>query len=174
METVTKIGYTELQIVMHDIASELQRKFWGIKHMHLVPITNGGLIPAAMLASALNLKVTTVMPVQSYVDKKQQSKIHITDVGPISFKDVIFIDDIIDTGNTIKQIQKKYDNFGFFVAPIGKPRGIKAIENSLLVKPHIIVPDNVWVEFPWEIPYEYSREPKTEEAERIRKRSLPL
>jgi hypoxanthine phosphoribosyltransferase len=174
MEQTAKISYDELQQVMHDIASELQRKFfgWNLKRMKLVPISNGGIIPATILATALGIKLTSLIAVSTYEDKKQtkQTTIQGGAITSSEFKDIIFVDDIIDTGNTILSIEHQYKNFALVIAPVGKMRGITAIKNSLLVQPPIIIGDNVWMEFPWEREYKYVRIPTQQEIERAQKR----
>lgn len=108
-----------------------------------IPIIRGGMIPAMLLSELFNYDIPDVL----HISPNGCSKLTYSDAELRTF---VFVDDILDTGNTILQILKSYPS-ARFVTPYGKPLGLSKIPPSaLVVKPRLMVPDNVWVEFPWD------------------------
>lgn len=125
--------------------------------LHIIPIARGGLIPATMLSHELGIPIRHVLNVKTYTDKKRNaSGVYAEDMLNLGREEIagaVFIDDIIDTGTTIEFINATYPD-AVFAALIGKPKGMDRVGHKgldvLTHLPIIKVPDDTWVEFPWE------------------------
>ena len=109
----------------------------------IVAITRGGLIPAAIIAKELDTRIIDTVSIESYNNKKR-SKLTIFKRSNVDKNKLLIIDDVVDTGRTVKAVKKIYPN-----AHIGtlyaKPAGIPFID-SFVKK----VSQDTWVVFPWE------------------------
>jgi len=97
----------ELELEYGDINDILQSKLDDIKEYHpniIVGISRGGIIPAVRLSYLLNLPLETI---SVNVDHKVQYNAYITDLLNKGNR-VLLVDDINNTGNTIKQVYDMY------------------------------------------------------------------
>lgn len=141
------------------LALKMQKHFDGLKEAyedsmpHIVPISRGGNIPATMLAHVLNIPIRHMVAVNTYKERKQQEDRVVFNIPPMSAKDIrdaIFVEDIIDTGETIKYLCETYPNASF-LALVGKTKGLNVTYNNLISSPPVIIEDEAtWIAFPWE------------------------
>lgn len=125
------------------------------KPMFLVPITRGGMIACQILAYELDLAVRGGIQVTSYDGTGQHGIPRInhdaiqSDIT-VPSRSIIFVDDIVDSGDTFIYLQKRYPE-ALFVAPMGKVKGCskQPLTNFPITPPHMS-PDNQWIEFPWD------------------------
>jgi xanthine phosphoribosyltransferase len=116
----------------------LKRRWKGI-----IAITRGGLIPAAMLARKLDIRMIDTACAVSYAGK-QQGKVKMLKCPPGDGQGWLVVDDIADSGKTLKALRKHLPR-AFFVTiyakPVGKP----------LVDIHgVEIDQEAWLIFPWE------------------------
>src|SRR6478672_1117992 len=78
----------------------------------IVAITRGGLVPAAIVARELNVRVIETVCIASYHDYKNQGDIKVMKgVGPeitamrAQGKGVLIVDDLVDTGKTARMVR---------------------------------------------------------------------
>ncbi len=113
----------------------------------IVAIARGGLIPAHMLAEALDVRAIYVIRAQSYEDRKKVGKPILANIPKIEAKNVVVIDDIVDSGETMKEVMdalaRQNPKTSFVSAALFyKP--------SASYKPHIWLKEaDAWVEFFW-------------------------
>lgn len=118
----------------------------------LIPISRGGLIPGVLLSHYLSLPIKDVLLVRSYNGFQQEDVVieNMLRLGYPEIEDYLFVDDIIDSGRTLLEIQRRYP-LAQFVASIGKVNGVNELQKALPVHPPVIIYDNAWIEFPWEV-----------------------
>ena len=112
----------------------------------IIAITRGGLVPAAIVARELEIRVIDTICVASY-DFQNQSDIKI--LKETSVKDEgegwVIIDDLVDTGETAKVVKKMLPKAHFatvYAKPAGRP----------LVSTYITeVSQDTWIYFPWDM-----------------------
>ena len=124
----------------------------------LIAISRGGLIPATILSHQLGLPIVRVLHASSYNngvrgDVEIYNVLNFLDgLSGIDVTGLLFVDDIVDTGNTLRAIQLLP---GFekaqMVASVGKVTGVNKLQNDLVVRPRDIHEDSVWIKFPWEV-----------------------
>ena len=110
----------------------------------IVGIKRGGLVPAVHLSHALS-RPMEVLTWQTRDDKRQDHNAMIQDVLDQGGK-VLFIDDINDTGKTIKTIREHYNNDNcIFMTMVEKTTSEIRVDATALR-----FDDERWVVFPWE------------------------
>lgn len=113
----------------------------------MLVITRGGMAPASVLARELEIRRIENFCIDTYDLKDSQSikvpKI-LKDAAPEFLEDVLIVDDLADTGTTLKLVREKTKN-SLVVTIFAKPAG-----ESLVDMFQESVAQNVWVRFPWD------------------------
>ena len=117
----------------------------------LVCITRGGLVPAAIVARELNVRVIETVCIASYHDYKNQGDItvikgiveEITAMGTQGRR-VLIVDDLVDTGRTAKVVRDLLPE-AHFATVYAKPLGRPLIDTFITE-----VSQDTWIYFPWD------------------------
>jgi xanthine phosphoribosyltransferase len=117
----------------------------------LVCITRGGLVPAAIVARELGLRVIETMCVTSY-EHAAQGELRIlksvaADIAALGGgrgKDVLVVDDLVDTGKTAKLVRELLPE-AHFAAVYAKPLGRPMVDTFITE-----VSQDTWIFFPWD------------------------
>lgn len=111
----------------------------------IVAVTRGGLIPAAILAHEMDIKLIDTVCVASYDDDtKSQGELNVLKSINQSGKNLIVVDDLVDTGKTHQTLEKMLPEATMaviYAKPMGKPRVDYSVED---------VDQDCWIVFPWE------------------------
>ncbi|AXK49104.1 nicotinate phosphoribosyltransferase [Aliarcobacter trophiarum LMG 25534] len=125
----------------------------------LLSIARGGLTLSHLMAQALNKRELFTINSISYDRKNQKESVEIFNIPDLSsYKRVLIIDDIVDSGKTMKTIleilNNKFPNTKFKLATLFyKP--------TALVKPDFYVKEtDIWIEFFWEVDVQIDEENK--------------
>ena len=117
---------------LHDISS-----FKGI-----IAVTRGGLVPAAIVARELDMRLIDTVCVSSYKEKSR------SDVEFLKNKTMagdgdnwLIVDDLVDTGETIKALRPILPK-AHYATVYAKPEGLKFVDTYVHQ-----VPQNHWVFF---------------------------
>lgn len=121
----------------------------------IVCITRGGLVPAAIIARELGIRVIESVSVKSY-DYKDQGELQV--VKPIcqdivdldKTGRVLIIDDLVDTGKTGRAVQAMLPN-AHFSTVYAKPAA-RDLVNSFVTE----VSQDTWIYFPWDMDVSYA------------------
>lgn len=113
----------------------------------IIAISRGGIIPSGILAKELCIRNVDTICIESYTEEYMKDELKVIKEPLIEDggKNYIFIDDLIDTGRTIKYIREKYPN-AIIITIYAKPLARKLVD--LYVKP---VKQKLWVLFPWDL-----------------------
>jgi xanthine phosphoribosyltransferase len=114
-------------------------------------VTRGGLVPAAILARELDIRLIDTVCVASYEDKTagpNPKPVEILKPPEHALKNYgegwLLIDDIVDTGATVRAVRKLLPK-AFFATLYAKSKTKGLVDLYL----HEAGPD-VWIDFPWE------------------------
>jgi xanthine phosphoribosyltransferase len=117
----------------------------------LVAITRGGLVPAAIVARELGIRVIDTVCVASYTHTKQTElrvlKGIADDVkqsGGGRGKGVLIVDDLVDTGNTARIVRELLPE-AHFATVYAKPMGRPLVDTFITE-----VSQDTWIYFPWD------------------------
>jgi xanthine phosphoribosyltransferase len=117
----------------------------------LVCITRGGLVPAAIVARELGIRVIETVCVASYEHVNQgELKVlktvarEVTAAGGGRGKGVLVIDDLVDTGQTARVVRELLPQ-AHFAAIYAKPMGRPLVDTFVTE-----VSQDTWIFFPWD------------------------
>lgn len=116
----------------------------------LVCITRGGLVPAAIVARELGVRIIETVCIVSYDDEKRQGELQVLkgvaeqvaklgDGGGI-----LVVDDLVDTGATARLVRDMLPGAHFatvYAKPLGRP-----LVDTFITE----VSQDTWIYFPWD------------------------
>lgn len=116
----------------------------------IVCITRGGLVPAAIVARELGVRVIETVCIVSYDDEKRQGELQVlkgvaeqvAKLGDGS--SILVIDDLVDTGATARLVRDMLPNAHFatvYAKPLGRP-----LVDTFITE----VSQDTWIYFPWD------------------------
>ena len=121
----------------------------------LVAITRGGLVPAAIVARELNIRVVESVAVKSY-DHQNQGGIKV--LKPITEEllvkarnggKILIVDDLVDTGATARVVREMLPG-AHFATVYAKPAGRPLVDTFVTE-----VSQDTWIFFPWDMALQY-------------------
>jgi len=121
----------------------------------VVAVTRGGLVPAAVVARELGIRVIETICVASY-DYDKQGTISILKtvsekiVGTDKGAGVLIIDDLVDTGATarvVREILPKAHFATVYAKPLGRP-----LVDSFITE----VSQDTWIYLPWDMGLQFT------------------
>jgi len=109
-------------------------------------ITRGGLMLTDYLARKLSIRYIETVCIYSYTDKNQKTSLKVVpESKPIDErKGWLIVDDLIDSGETLKEVKKLYPNAKVAVL-YKKPYSPEGVADY--VSRDV---EDVWIKFPWE------------------------
>ena len=117
----------------------------------IVTITRGGLVPAAIVARELDIRLIETVCIASYHDYKNQGGLKILkSISPDVIKlgdgkGVLVIDDLVDTGKTASLVREMLPN-AHFATVYAKPAGRPMVDTFVTE-----VSQDTWIYFPWDM-----------------------
>lgn len=117
----------------------------------VIGITRGGLVPACIVARELDIRTIDTLCVVSY-DHKNQSSANILKKPDMAGDgtDWIVVDDLADTGNTLKLARELLPK-AHFACVYAKPAGAPQVDTYITE-----VSQDTWIHFPWDLEAQYS------------------
>jgi xanthine phosphoribosyltransferase len=114
----------------------------------IVAITRGGLVPAAIVARELNVRLIETVCVASYDDTRQSELQLLKGVTPavakLGGRGVLIVDDLVDTGKTAKVVRELLPG-AHFATVYAKPMGRPLVDTFITE-----VSQDTWIYFPWD------------------------
>ena len=140
------ITWAELHLDAKILAQQLKdvAKWKGI-----IAVARGGLIPAALIAQELNIRLIETVCISSYEDKSagayaKQSGLELIKTIDSDGQDFLLIDDLVDSGKTAALVKALLPQ-AYLATLYAKPAG-KAYANSFVKE----FEQYQWLVFPWE------------------------
>jgi xanthine phosphoribosyltransferase len=132
---------------LHRDAKALAWRLHGLRPWRgIVAVTRGGLVPAAIVARELDLRVIDTVSVKSY-DHQSIGSTEILKpcgIGGADNSGLLIVDDLVDTGATARVVRDLLPGAHFatvYAKPAGKP----------LVETYVTeVSQDTWIMFPWD------------------------
>jgi xanthine phosphoribosyltransferase len=117
----------------------------------VVCITRGGLVPAAIVARELNVRMIETVCISSYENYQNQGELRlIKGVAPevaalaAQGKGVLIVDDLVDTGKTARMVRELLPQ-AHFATVYAKPMGRPLVDTFITE-----VSQDTWIYFPWD------------------------
>src|SRR5512142_1562420 len=117
----------------------------------VIAITRGGLVPAAIVARELGVRVIDTVCITSYAHTTQgELKVlkHVSsdtaELGEGSGKGLLIVDDLVDTGKTARLVREMLPN-AHFATVYAKPKGRPMVDTFITE-----VSQDTWIFFPWD------------------------
>lgn len=122
----------------------------------IIAVTRGGLIPAALVARELDIRLVDTVCVTSYdagtagQAAQVQGDVQVLKGVPGDGEGFLLIDDLVDTGGTARVVRKLIPK-AYFATLYAKPAGKEFVDT--FVKEF---KQNKWIHFPWDIEYRFA------------------
>lgn len=110
----------------------------------VIAVTRGGLVPAAIIARELEIRLVDTVCVASY-DYKDQGGVKVLKEVPGDGTGYLIVDDLVDTGKTAQVVRDMLPKAHFatiYAKPAGRP-----LVDSFITE----VSQDTWILFPWDI-----------------------
>ena len=120
----------------------------------IVAITRGGLVPAAIVARELNVRLIETVCIESYHEYTKQGELKLIksvapDIIKMGGKGVLIVDDLVDTGKTAKVARELLPG-AHFATVYAKPMGRPMVDTFITE-----VSQDTWIYFPWDMGYSF-------------------
>lgn len=140
------LTFEEIKHLSDILAEQIAADCADLSQATLVAVSRGGLVPAQLIAYKLNIRDIRVMKLISYDEDNTRQEIKdISTDRLFDGADVYFIDDLADSGSTIRYIKKRFPT----------SRLCCLMEKTCCTKhPDICaregIKENTWIIFPWD------------------------
>lgn len=137
---------------LHRTTRELARRQLPAEQWRgLIAVSRGGLIPAAIMARELNLRVVDSVCVSSYRFQSQHAEPAMLKDASVSDDGAGFlvVDDLVDTGNTLKFLRQRFPK-AKFITLYAKPAGLPLVDEYC-----VDIEQDTWIHFPWDMHLHY-------------------
>jgi len=110
----------------------------------IVAVTRGGLVPAAIVARELDIRLVDTVCVASYDERDRGA---VTVLKPVAGDGAgwLIIDDLVDTGHTARVVRDMLPK-AHFATVYAKPQGRPLVDTYVTE-----VSQDTWILFPWDI-----------------------
>ena len=122
----------------------------------IIAITRGGLVPAALVARELDIRLVDTICVTSYLaaeaGKEAQTRSEVKVLkGVVGDGDgYLLIDDLVDSGKTAQHVRQLRPK-AYFATLYAKPAGRPIVDTCVKE-----FKQNKWIYFPWDIEYKFA------------------
>ncbi|WP_148253836.1 xanthine phosphoribosyltransferase [Aidingimonas lacisalsi] len=142
--------HRDVRALCHNL---VERDFKGV-----VAITRGGLIPAALIARELDIRLIDTVCIKSY-EHMDQGGLQILKGIEHDGEHWLLVDDLVDTGKTANKVREMLPK-AHFVTVYAKPDGRPLVDQYLTE-----VAQDCWIQFPWDLGVAYV-EPLVDQVKR--------
>lgn len=118
----------------------------------IISVARGGLVPAAIIARELAIRLIDTLCVLSYDETIPREESHLIKTSLIdpNEKNILIIDDLVDTGRTAKIVREHFPAAHFatvYAKPLGRP-----LVDSFITE----VSQDTWIYFPWDLELQFA------------------
>ncbi|HEV2162035.1 MAG TPA: xanthine phosphoribosyltransferase [Stellaceae bacterium] len=110
----------------------------------VIAVTRGGLVPAAIVARELDVRLVDTVCIASY-DDRDQGPVKVLKSAANDGADHLIIDDLVDTGRTAEVVRRLLPK-AHFATIYAKPKGRPLVDTFITE-----VSQDTWILFPWDI-----------------------
>lgn len=136
-----QISWEQLQRDCRALAWKLLDKQWD----RIIGIARGGLVPAAIIARELDVRLVDTVCISSY-SIREQGELAILKKIDLSgdMSRTLIVDDLVDTGKTAAKVREMIPG-ACFVTVYAKPAGEPYVDSFITE-----VSQDIWILFPWD------------------------
>ena len=121
----------------------------------IIAITRGGLVPAAIIARELDLRLVDTVCVVSYGtaesgEAQNQGELEVLKGVEGDGDGYLLVDDLVDTGKTAKAVREMLPK-AHFATVYAKPAGRPLVDTFVTE-----VSQDTWIRFPWDMEHSFS------------------
>jgi xanthine phosphoribosyltransferase len=122
----------------------------------IIAVTRGGLVPAALVARELDIRLVDTICVTSYDASQpggaanEQGEVQVLKGVAGDGDGYLLIDDLVDTGRTAQAVRRLLPK-AYFATLYAKPAG-RAIVDTFVKE----FKQTKWIHFPWDIEYSFA------------------
>ena len=122
----------------------------------IIAVTRGGLIPAALVARELDIRLVDTVCVTSYdagaagQAAQVQGNVEVLKGVSGDGEGFLLIDDLVDTGGTARVVRRLVPK-AYFATLYAKPAGRDVVDTFVRE-----FKQNKWIHFPWDIEYRFA------------------
>ncbi len=122
----------------------------------IIAVTRGGLVPAALVARELDIRLVDTICVTSYASggtgqaEQVQSDVRILKSVAGDGEGYLLIDDLVDSGRTAQVVRRLLPK-AHFATLYAKPAGRPIVDTCVKE-----FKQNKWIYFPWDIEYKFA------------------
>ncbi len=142
------VSWEELHRATRELA---RRQLPAEQYKDIIAVSRGGLVPAAIVARELNIRVVDCVAVSSYDHDEQRDDLQllkdVTATG--DGEGFLVVDDLVDTGNTLKFLRDRLPK-AKFVTVYAKPAGMDLVDDFVAD-----LEQDTWIHFPWDMHLHY-------------------
>ena len=137
---------------LHRNARALAWRLADLQPLHgVIAVTRGGLVPAAIVARELEVRLIDTICIASYEHKTQgESKVLKTPDGAGDGTGWLIVDDLVDTGKTAEVVREMLPN-AHFATVYAKPAGRPMVDTFITE-----VSQDTWILLPWDVELAYA------------------
>jgi len=121
----------------------------------IVAVTRGGLVPAAIVARELEMRLIDTICLVSYEDRSGaehiQNTIKILKGVSGDGTSMLIVDDLVDTGKTAKTVREMLPK-AHFATIYAKPAGRPLVDTFITE-----VSQDTWILFPWDVELQFAQ-----------------
>ncbi len=118
----------------------------------LIAVTRGGMIPGAIVARELNIRLIDTLCISCYDDQEIGGLKIIKDTMlDTDGEGYLVIDDLVDTGTTLREVRRKLPKAHIATLYV-KPAGNGLVNTSVYE-----FSQETWVRFPWDLELGYAK-----------------
>jgi xanthine phosphoribosyltransferase len=123
----------------------------------IIAVTRGGLVPAALVARELDIRLVDTICVTSYdaglagAAAQEQGQVKVLKGVAGTGEGYLLIDDLVDTGRTAQAVRKLLPK-AYFATLYAKPAGRPIVDTCVKE-----FKQNKWIHFPWDIEYSFAK-----------------
>jgi xanthine phosphoribosyltransferase len=117
----------------------------------VVAITRGGLVPAAIVARELDLRLIDTVCIVTYRGDKERSAPRVLKSVGGDGAGMLLVDDLVDTGTTARVVRELLPK-AHFATVYAKPEGRPLVDTFITE-----VSQDTWILFPWDSELSFAR-----------------
>lgn len=111
----------------------------------VVAVARGGLVPAAICARELDIRLVDTICISSYDDRRQRKAVVLKALGDDGDGEgLLIVDDLVDTGVTARIVRDMLPK-AHFATVYAKPAGRPLVDTMVTQ-----VSQDTWIVFPWD------------------------
>ncbi|MDL2264368.1 xanthine phosphoribosyltransferase [Synergistaceae bacterium OttesenSCG-928-I11] len=151
MTDTTERYHKTLSITWEQLQNDCRALAWKLLSVRkdwtrIVAIARGGLVPAAIVARELDIRVVDTVCISSYTLRNQGDSVDILKRPDLADMDEtwLIVDDLVDTGRTANAVRGMFPGI-HFATVYAKPEGRPLVDTFITE-----FSQDTWVLFPWD------------------------